>query len=175
MAIVKILQYPDPRLGRVAKPVTEFNAEIKQMIIDMWDTYNNAKNCAALACTQLDFDDPYQISVIHYTPYVKEPLTIVNPEIIERSDETLQNLEACMSVSGAYAKVKRSKWVKVKALDRDGNPFEIEGEGELAKCFQHEIDHLHGKIFIDHLSRLKRQREETKIKKHKRWQEDQGE
>jgi len=174
MAIVEILQYPDPRLARVAKPVTEFTAEIKQMIENMWETYYNANNCAALACTQLDIEDPRQITVIHYTPHVKEPLTLVNPEIIERSGEIVQNPEACMSVAGAYAKVKRFTYVKVKALDRDGHPIEVEGEGELAKCFQHEIDHLHGKIFIDHLSRLKRQREEIKIKKHQQWQEDES-
>jgi len=168
MSKIDIVQYPDPRLARKGEIVTEVNDDVRQMIDDMWETHKHSENCAALACTQLAFDTPRAITVIHYTPNEDNPLTLVNPEIIERKG-SMKVMEGCMSVPAVWDKVERAEYVKVRALDRDGKPFEIEAEGELAKCFQHEIDHLHGLLFIDHLSKLRRSRAEKKIAKYWRW------
>ena len=159
MAIIRILQYPDPRLQTQAEPVDVFDAELQQVIDDMFETHYNTENCAALAATQLDFERPKSITVIDFSREKNEPLCLVNPEIIWRSEELLDEAEGCMSVPGGiYEKVGRSLKIKVKAQDRHGKFFEMDAEGFMSKCIQHEVDHLRGKIFIDHLSRLKRQR-----------------
>lgn len=175
MAIIPILQYPDPGLGKKAEIVTEFNAELHQIVDDMLETLRNTNNCAGLAATQLAFDNPKKITVINdyrnseQHPSQEDAIALINPEIIHAEGEWLEP-EGCMSVPGGiYEVIKRAGKVRVKAYDRHGNPFEIEGEGYMAKLLQHEIDHLNGIIFIDRVSRLKRQRIDKKLSKHRRW------
>lgn len=177
MAIIQILQYPDPRLGKKGQVVTDFGAELQQIIDDMFETLHNTENCAGLAATQLDFAHPKKITVIYdyrladRDPPKEKALALVNPEIIA-SEGVANEPEGCMSVSGGiYESVQRAAKVTVKALDRRGEPFEIVGEGYMAKLLQHEIDHLNGIIFIDKVSKLKRQRIDKKISKQKRWGE----
>lgn len=172
MAIIKILQYPDPRLHRKAEKVEKVDDSVRKIIDDMFETHYAQENCAALAATQLDFEHPKHITVIDYSPEKDQPLCLVNGEIIGRSGEMYEQ-EGCMSVpGGVWEKVKRSQKIKVRALDRDGKEIEFEAEGYDAKCIQHELDHLDGKLFIDHLSRLKRQRAERKIEKFHRLNHD---
>lgn len=170
MAIIRILQYPDPRLNTKAERVEVFDAALHQVIDDMFETHYNTENCAALAATQLDFKHPKAITVIDFSPNKDQPLCLVNPEVVWRSEELLDEAEGCMSVPGGiYETVGRSLKIKVKAQDRHGKFFEMDVEGFMAKCMQHEIDHLNGKIFIDYLSRLKRQRVDKRIAKQSRW------
>ena len=165
MAKVRILQYPDPRLKTVGETVTEVNDEIRQIVADMFETHYSTDNCAALAATQLDFENPKRITVIDYSPNRDQPLCLINPEIIEREGEQY-DIEGCKSVPGnCWERVKRAKRVKVRALNEKGEEIIIEGEDYFAKCLQHEIDHLHGRIFLDHLSSLKRRRCENRIAK----------
>ncbi len=165
MTIVKILQYPDPRLRTKGEKVTDFGTETQQMINDMFATHYASENCAALACTQLDFKKPKHITVIDFSENKDQPLCLVNAEIIEKTGKETSG-EGCMSVKGgAYEKVTRAAKIKVKAQDRLGKPMEFEAEGFMAKCIQHELDHLDGKLFIDHLSNLKRDRIKKKIEK----------
>jgi peptide deformylase len=171
MAIIRILQYPDPRLHTKAERVEVFDAELQQIIDDMFETHYNTENCAALAATQLDFKHPKAITVIDFSPNKDQPLCLVNPEVVWRSEELLDEAEGCMSISGGiYEVVDRSLKIKVKAQDRYGNPIEMDVEGFMAKCIQHEVDHLNGKLFIDHLSRLKRQRVDKRVEKRRRWE-----
>lgn len=168
MTIRKILQYPDPRLKIKAERVITFDDEIQSIIDDMFETHYNATNCAALAATQLDFDNPKHITVIDYSPEKNQPLCLVNGEIIEREGEMYEE-EGCMSVSGGiYERVKRSRKIKVRAQDRYGKSFELIAEDYMAKCIQHELDHLSGIIFIDRLSPLKRRRVDKKLEKIRR-------
>lgn len=165
MTIVKILQYPDPRLRTKGKKVTDFGKETQQMIDDMFETHYATANCAALACTQLDFKNPKHITVIDFSEQKNQPLCLVNAEIIEKSGEQTSP-EGCMSVSGgAYEKVTRAAKIHVKAQDRFGKPLDFEAEGFMAKCIQHELDHLNGKLFIEYLSYLKRMLIKKKIEK----------
>lgn len=167
MAILKILQYPNPRLRTIAKKVEKFDDRIKSIIDDMFETHYNAQNCAALAATQLDIADPPSITVIDFSQEKNQPLCLVNPEIIEREGEREEE-EGCMSVgigSHIYEAVTRADKIKVRALDRNGNPIEFEADGFLAKCIQHELDHLQGKLYIDRISRMKRRRIEKKLEK----------
>lgn len=174
MTILAILQYPDSRLGKQGVPVENFDNHIQSIIDDMLETLDNTNNCAGLAATQLDIKIPPKITVIYdYRdndhPAKENALCLVNPEIIERIGESNEP-EACMSVSGGiYEPVKRAAKVRVRAQDRYGETFEIFGEDYMAKLLQHEIDHLNGIIFIDRLSRLKRQRVDKKIHKFKKW------
>jgi peptide deformylase len=168
MAIIRILQYPDPRLTLKATPVKEFTPELKQMIDDMFETHYAAENCAALAHSQLDFPEPKRITVIDFSEEKNEPLCLVNPEITEKSGET-HTEEGCMSVAtGVVAKVKRAEKIHVKFLDRDGKPQELDADGFLAKCIQHEIDHLDGVLFIDRISDFKRRQLDKKIQRHQK-------
>lgn len=170
MAIIRILQYPDPRLNVRAERVEVFDDALQKTIDDMFETHYNTENCAALAATQLDFEHPKAITVIDFSPNKDQPLCLVNPEVVWRSEELLDEAEGCMSVSGGiYEKVGRSLKIKVKAQDRHGKPLEMDAEGFMAKCIQHEVDHLNGRIFIDHLSRLKRQRIDKRFEKWHRW------
>lgn len=166
MTIVKILQFPDPRLRTKGKKVTDFsNKETQQMIDDMFETHYASENCAALACTQLDFKKPKHITVIDFSQEKNQPLCLVNAEIIEKIGEETSG-EGCMSVKGgAYEKVTRAAKIKVRAQDRHGKLLEFEAEGFMAKCIQHELDHLDGKLFIDYLSHLKRDLIKRKIAK----------
>lgn len=162
MTIIRILQYPDPRLRTKGEKVTDFGPETQKIIDDMFETHYAAENCAALAATQLDFKNPKHITVIDFSQEKNQPLCLVNATIVEREGAETSE-EGCMSVSGgAFEKVTRAAKIRVKAQDRHGNPLGFEAEGFMAKCIQHELDHLDGKLFIDHLSNLKRDR----IKKH---------
>lgn len=168
MTVIKILQYPDPRLRKKAEKVEDFGPETQKIIDDMFETHYAAENCAALAATQLDFKNPKHITVIDFSAKKDQPLCLVNGEIIEREGE-MEEEEGCMSVglrSGSvFEKVKRSAKIKVRAQDRHGKTIEFEAQGFMAKCVQHELDHLNGKIFLDHLSPLKRARAEKRLKK----------
>jgi len=172
MAMIEILQYPNPRLKKHAKPVTEFTSEVKQVINDMFETHYSTKNCAALAATQLNFKNPFAITVIDFSINKDEPLCLVNPEIIAAEGEQYE-IEGCMSVypDHIHEKVKRAYKVTVRALDRHGKALEFEADGFMAKCLQHEIDHLHGIVYVDKVSSLKRSRIQNKIKKIVRQQE----
>ncbi len=164
MPIFKILQYPDPRLQRKAHHVTQIDERIRNIINDMFETHYKAENCAALAATQLDMPNPPHMTVIDFSEKKNEPLCLINAEIIAREGETYEG-EGCMSIQGVYDKVKRASKITVRAMDQAGNTREFSAEGFLAKCIQHELDHLNGTIFIDHLSNLKRGRVDKKFKK----------
>jgi peptide deformylase len=170
MAIVQILQYPDLRLKKSAKRVEKVDEDVRKIVADMFETHYNAENCAALAATQLDFADPLRITVIDFSDTKNQPLCLINPEIIYREGE--QNVpEGCMSVGGGledrmFEYVKRAMKIRVRALDLDGNPIELEAEGFMAQCMQHEIDHLDGHLYLDRLSALKRERLVKKLLKH---------
>lgn len=165
MAIVNILQYPDPRLSKVAAPVEKLTADVKQEIEDMIETHYAAENCAALAHSQLDFPTPRRITVIDFSEEKDQLLCLVNPTIVEKSGETFTE-EGCMSVSGGImAKVKRAEKIKVTSLDKDGNQQNFDADGFLAKCIQHEIDHLNGVLFIDRVSDFKKRQLDKKLKR----------
>lgn len=165
MAIIRILSYPDPKLQRTAHKVKKIDDRVKQIIADMFETHYNATNCAALAATQLDIADPVPyITVIDFSKKKDSPLCIINGNIIERSGE-LKEEEACMSVfpDTIYAPVTRATNIKVEYMDEVGNNQILEADGFMAKCIQHELDHLDGKIYLDRLSKLKRTLLEKKI------------
>jgi peptide deformylase len=171
MPILTILQYPDLRLGKKAKPVAEITVGVQKIIDDMIDTLHNTPNCAGLAATQLDIKNPPYITVIYDyrgcedKPKTHQALCLVNPKIITAEGEAYEP-EGCMSVPGGiYEAIKRAAKITFHALDYQGEPFEMEVEGFMAKLVQHEIDHLNGMIFIDRLSRLKRYRIDKKISK----------
>ncbi len=161
MAIRKILYYPDQRLRIKAEPITNIDANIKVLAEDMLETMYNARG-GGLAATQIDV--PLRIVVMDWSKDRSEPMIIINPEIIERRGET-ESEEGCLSVPGTYGSVQRAKWVKVQYLDLDGNLHEEEHDGIKAICFQHEIEHLDGIVFVDHLSLVKQQRARKKIEK----------
>jgi len=164
MPILKILQYPDPRLQRKGYRVTQIDDPIRNIINDMFETHYNAENCAALAATQLDLPNPPHITVIDFSEQKNQPLCLINGEVIAREGEMCEG-EGCMSIVGIYDKVRRASKIKVRAMDREGKTIEFEADGFMAKCIQHELDHLNGIIFIDHLSKLKRGRIDKKFKK----------
>lgn len=164
MTILRILDYPDPKLKRKAIKVEKIDSRIKQIIKDMFETHYSAKNCAALAATQLDIDHAPHITVIDFSENKDSPLCLINAEIIEKSG-THKDSEGCMSVYPDYitASVTRASEIKVKYLDENGTEQLIEADGFMAKCIQHELDHLNGTIYLDHLSRIKRSMVEKKI------------
>ncbi|MBF13842.1 MAG: peptide deformylase [Legionellales bacterium] len=163
-----ILQYPDPRLSQAGQVVTDFSDATQIIIDNMIETHYAQKNCAALAATQLGI--PLQITVIDFSEEKNDLLVLVNPVLTPVGTQTTCTKEGCMSV-GLYtnqhiqAKVERAETILVKAQDRYGQPIEFEADGFLAKCIQHECDHLHGKIFLDHLKQVTRQILEKKIRK----------
>ncbi|MEE2652115.1 MAG: peptide deformylase [Pseudomonadota bacterium] len=166
MAVLEILEFPDPRLRTVAKPVENVDDRIRKIIDDMFDTMYEAPGIG-LAASQVDIHE--QIVVIDVSEERSEPLVFINPEITVLDEEIFQYDEGCLSVPGFYETVERPRHVRVKALDRNGDVFEIEPEGLLAVCIQHENDHLLGKLFVDYLSPLKRNRIRGKLEKqHKR-------
>jgi len=165
MALLTILQYPDPRLHTVAQPVREVDARIRQLAADMLETMYDA-NGIGLAATQVDVHE--RLIVIDISEGRDEPLIVINPEIVWASEDTQVNDEGCLSVPGIYDGVERPSRVKVKALDGDGRSRTIEAEGVLAVCIQHEMDHLLGKVFVEYLSPLKRNRIKTKMLKAQR-------
>ena len=167
MALLPILEFPDPRLRKVASPVTVFDAKLEVLIDDMFETMYDSQGIG-LAATQIDVHK--RLLVIDVSESKDSPLVFINPsfEIIE--DELSEYDEGCLSVPGFYETVSRPKGIKVQAQDRKGEKFEIEAEGILATCIQHEIDHLDGKLFVDYLSNLKRNRIRGKLEKQQRLQ-----
>lgn len=164
MALLKILQYPDPRLHTVAKPVAEVDDEIRKLAADMAETMYAAPGIG-LAATQVDRH--IRMLLIDISEDKNALRTFINPRIVERDGETVYE-EGCLSVPGIYEKVTRAEHIKVHALGLDGQPFELEAEGLLAICIQHEIDHLDGKVFVEYLSRLKQDRIRNKLAKQRR-------
>lgn len=169
MTKIRILDYPDPKLKRIGRKVEVVNDEVKQVIADMFETHYATENCAALAATQLDFADPWAITVIDFSENKDDPLCLINPEIIESDGEQFE-YEGCMSVypDHLHERVKRADRVVVSALNEQGERIELSAEGYMAKCLQHEIDHLNGLTYLDRLSPLKRQRLLEKLHKVKR-------
>lgn len=169
MALLPILQYPDPNLHKVAKEVAHVDDNIRQLVDDMLDTMYAAKG-VGLAATQVDVHQ--RVVVIDTSEERNEPRVLINPEIIWRSDEMIIWEEGCLSVATIYDKVERHAQVRVRGLNRDGQAHEFDAEDLLAVCVQHELDHLMGKVFVEHLSPLKRNRIRSKIVKRAR--EEQG-
>jgi len=165
MSLLTILRYPDPRLHKVAKPVTVFDARLKQLAADMAETMYEAPG-VGLAATQIDVHE--QVIVIDTSETRSELRVFVNPEIVWASEEKQVYDEGCLSVPGVYDGVERPARIKARALDADGKPFEIEADGLLAVCIQHEMDHLKGKVFVEYLSPLKRNRIKAKLLKEER-------
>jgi peptide deformylase len=165
MARLSILRYPDPRLHTVARPVAAVDARIRQLVDDMLETMYEAEG-VGLAATQVDVHE--RVIVMDTSENHDRPVVLINPEIIARSDEMSLNEEGCLSVPATYDKVNRHARVTVRALDRDGNTFEMEAEGLTSICVQHEMDHLVGKVFVEYLSTLKRDRIRTKMIKKAR-------
>jgi len=162
MAILDILEFPDLRLRRKATPVTEVNDALRRTIDDMFETMYAAPGIG-LAATQVNVHK--QLIVIDISEEKDTPLVFINPEL-EIIDNTLSEYdEGCLSVPGYYETVSRPSTVRVTALDRDGQRFELETDGLLATCIQHEIDHLNGRLFVDYLSKLKRERIRSKLEK----------
>lgn len=162
MAILSILCYPDPRLHKVAQPVAQVDERIQTLVKDMLETMYDAQGIG-LAATQIDVHE--RVVVIDVSEERNEPLVLINPQITWASEEKQLGEEGCLSVPGIYDGVERSTSVKVKALDENGNSREIAAEGLLAICMQHEMDHLLGKVFVEYLSPLKRNRIKTKLVK----------
>jgi len=162
MALLTVLCYPDPRLHKVAKPVAQVDARIKKIIADMADTMYEAPG-VGLAATQVDVHE--RIVVIDISDDQNELMVFINPEIIWASAETKSWREGCLSVPEFYDEVERPAQIRVKALDLEGKEFEMDADGLLAVCLQHELDHLQGKVFVEYLSLLKRTRISQKMKK----------
>ena len=167
MAIVDILQYPDSDLRRKGEPVTDFGDAFQAVVDDMFETHYAAENCAALAATQLNIPNAPHVTVIDFSEKKDQPLCLVNAKVVEKEGETFEG-EGCMSVVLGYEKVRRAEKIKVKSQDRHGNPQNFEADGFMAKCIQHELDHLNGMLFIDHLSKLKLDRIRKRIEKNRR-------
>ena len=165
MSLLPILCYPDPKLNTVAKSVQAVDARIKQLVADMRETMYEA-NGIGLAATQVDVHE--RLIVIDVSENRDQPLVLINPEITWASAEKQLNEEGCLSVPGIYDGVERSSSIKVTALDEQGKSRTIEAEGILAVCIQHEMDHLLGKVFVEYLSPLKRNRIKTKMLKSRR-------
>jgi peptide deformylase len=165
MALLPILEFPDPRLRTVAKPVTEVDDKIRQLIDDMFETMYDCPGIG-LAASQVNVHK--RVVVIDVSEDKSQPLVFINPEIEVLDSSVSEYDEGCLSVPGFYETVVRPEHIRVKALDRDGKPFEMEPQGLLAVCIQHELDHLNGKLFVDHISPFKRTRIRAKLeKKHK--------
>jgi peptide deformylase len=165
MALLPILCYPDPRLHTVAKPVQQVDDRIRALVADMLETMYDAHGIG-LAATQVDVHE--RVITIDTSEERNQPLVLVNPEITWASEEKQVNEEGCLSVPGIYDGVERASRVRVKALDENGQSREVEAEGLLAVCIQHEMDHLLGKVFVEYLSPLKRNRIKTKMLKARR-------
>ena len=165
MAKLSILRYPDPRLHTVAKPVVAVDARIRQLVDDMLESMYAADG-VGLAATQVDVHE--RVIVIDTSETRNDPRVLINPELIERSEEMTFADEGCLSVPLVYDKVKRHARVTVRFLDRDGVTQQFDAEGLLSICVQHEMDHLLGKVFVEYLSPLKRERIKAKMLKKAR-------
>lgn len=155
MAVLDILHYPDPRLHRVARPVAVVDERIRTLVRDMGETMYAAPGIG-LAATQVNVHE--RVVVIDVSDARDELRAFINPEIVWTSDDTKICEEGCLSVPGVYDEVERPDRVRVRALDAGGQPFELDADGLLAVCIQHEIDHLNGRVFVQYLSRLKQSR-----------------
>ena len=164
MAKLKILEFPDPRLRKKATPVETVDDELRELIADMFETMYAAPGIG-LAATQVDVHK--RLLVTDVSPDKSEPYVLINPEIIEKDGVTVTD-EGCLSVPGYYEEVERAEHIRVRFLDRDGQSREMEAEGLLAVCIQHEMDHLEGKLFVDYLSETKRLRIRKKLEKERR-------
>lgn len=165
MSLLTILEYPDLRLRKRAAPVTEVNDALRKTIDDMFDTMYAAPGIG-LAATQVNVHK--RLLVLDVSDDKDTPMVFINPEIEVLDPEPLGYEEGCLSVPGYYDLVSRPRKIRVKALDRHGEAFELEAEGLMAVCLQHEVDHLDGKLFVDYLSILKRQRLKQKLQKEKK-------
>ena len=165
MSLLPILRYPDPRLHKVAKPVTAFDARLKKLVADMADTMYDAPGIG-LAAPQVDVHE--RVVVVDISENHSDLRVLVNPEIVWASPEKQSCKEGCLSVPGIYDDVERPARVRVRAQGLDGQAFELEADGMLSVCIQHEIDHLNGFVFVDYLSPLKRNRIKTKMLKEER-------
>jgi peptide deformylase len=165
MATLAILEFPDPRLRKQAAPVTQFDAALGTLIDNMFETMYAAQGIG-LAATQVDVHK--RLLVIDVSENKDSPQVFINPSFEVIEEELSEYDEGCLSVPGFYETVSRPRKIKVNAMDRDGQPFELIAEGILSTCIQHEIDHLDGKLFVDYLSNLKRQRIRSKLEKEQR-------
>lgn len=161
MAILEILHYPDPRLRNEALPVEKVDLEIKTLVSDMFETMYDAPGIG-LASIQVNV--PKRVIVVDVSEEHDQPLCFINPEIISKDGEEEMD-EGCLSVPGFYETVQRAETIRVKALNENGEEFEMDADGLLAVCIQHEIDHLDGKLFVDYISPLKRNRIRKKLEK----------
>ena len=164
MPVLEVLTFPDERLRTIAKPVAKVDSNIKALVKDMFETMKEEKGIG-LAATQVNVHK--RVVVIDVSEEQTEPYVFINPEITEKIGTTISE-EGCLSVPNNYAKVDRAEKVKVTALNEKGESFELEAEGLLAICIQHELDHLMGKLFVDYLSPLKRDRIKKKLEKEAR-------
>jgi peptide deformylase len=168
MAQLPILRYPDPRLHTVARPVAAVDARVQRLVDDMIETMYAAEG-VGLAATQVDVHE--RVIVMDTSEQHDHPVVLINPEIVQRSEEMVVAEEGCLSVPQIYDKVERHAKVTVRALNREGEPFEMEAQDLAAVCVQHEMDHLVGKVFVEYLSLLKRTRIKTKMLKKTRDEE----
>ena len=162
MAKLDILRYPDPKLQTVAKPVQAIDARIRSLVADMLETMYDA-NGIGLAATQVNVHE--RVVVMDVSDNRDEPIVLINPTITWMGDERVKGEEGCLSVPGIYDGVERATAIKVRAQDADGNTRELEAQGLFAVCVQHELDHLTGKVFVEYLSPLKRNRIKSKLLK----------
>ncbi len=170
MAKLTILEYPDPRLRTKAKPVEQVDDDVRRLVDDLFETMYAAPGIG-LAATQVNVHR--RVLVADVSQDHTEPHVFINPVIIER-DGVEEMEEGCLSVPGIYERVQRANQIKVRALNRDGEAFELEAQGLLAVCIQHEMDHLDGKLFVDYLSVLKRQRIRKKLEKERKQRQTEG-
>ncbi len=162
MTILNILEFPDPRLRTVAEPVAEVDDSIRQLIDDMFETMYDAPGIG-LAASQVNVHK--QVVVMDISEDQKDPLVFINPEVEVIDDSTLPYDEGCLSIPGFYETIDRPSNIIVRALNRNGEPFSLEPDGLLATCIQHELDHLKGKLFVDYVSPMKRDRIRKKLEK----------
>ena len=170
MAVLEVLRFPDERLRTVAQPIGEVNEEIKTLIEDMFETMKD-ENGIGLAATQVNRH--VRMFILDVSENGDDPHVFINPEIIGKEGSMI-NEEGCLSVPYCYAKVERAEKITMKALDKNGEEFVKEAEGLMAVCMQHELDHLDGKLFVDYLSPLKRERIKKKLEKEARLAAKQG-
>ena len=161
MATLEVLRFPDERLRKIATPIEKITSDLEHIIEDMFETMYLEEGIG-LAATQVNIHK--RLVVVDTSENRDQPMVFINPELLEKRGETGIE-EGCLSVPECRAFVPRAEWIKVRALDRHGEPFEIEADGLLAICLQHEMDHLVGKLFVDYLSPLKRQRIRQKLEK----------
>jgi peptide deformylase len=164
MTKLVILEYPDPRLRTKATPVAVFDEALRRLVDDLLETMYGAKG-VGLAASQVDVHK--RLLVLDVSETRDQPMVLINPQILS-AEGRVPGEEGCLSLPGIYDKLERAARIRVRALDRDGKPFEIDAEGMLAVCIQHEMDHLDGKLFVDYLSELKRQLIRRRLQKERK-------